>query len=352
MNLSNQLLINENFSIFELLEYFKNKSGKLTIENNSKNAIQILTIHKSKGLEFPVVIVPLTNWHVNNSLDSPYEWVENIVLGEKDIELFFGEMSHKSLVHLGKEEIYKKEQEEVLLDTLNLYYVAFTRAVDQMYISFEDSDKKNNLSSLMVSVIKNHKNYNSDLQSLQLYNSEENCCKDIKKDIDNSDFLDLSNFKILNEAEKIKEHLSFASDLNFGTFFHDVMSKLFSDFSTAYYYLDQKKRTSTINDEYYFNAKIYLNKIQDNKTLDFIFDSNQIIYNEKEFLSKDNEILRLDRLMITKDRVVIIDYKTSKGSNDLDQVRNYLKNINLTAFKAISAYLLYVKTQELVEVTL
>ena len=82
------------------------------------------------------------------------------------------------------------------------------------------------------------------------------------------------------------------------------------------------------------------------------FDSNQIIYNEKEFFSKDNEILRLDRLMIAKDRVVIIDYKTSKGSNDLDQVRNYLKNINLTAFKAISAYLLYVKTQELVEVTL
>ena len=65
--------------------------------------------------------------------------------------------------------------------------------------------------------------------------------EDIKKDIDNSDFLDLSNFKIVNEAEKIKEHLSFASDLNFGTFFHDVMSKLFSDFSTAYYYLDQKK---------------------------------------------------------------------------------------------------------------
>ncbi|MDG1798339.1 MAG: UvrD-helicase domain-containing protein [Flavobacteriales bacterium] len=352
MNLSNQLLINENFSIFELLEYFKNKSGKLTIENNSKNAIQILTIHKSKGLEFPVVIVPLTNWHVNNSLDSPYEWVENIVLEEEDIELFIGEMSHKSLVHLGKEEIYKIEQEEVLLDTLNLYYVAFTRAVDQMYISFEDSDKKNNLSSLMVSVIKNHKKYNSDLQLLQLYNSEEHSCKDIKKEIDNSDFLNLSNFKIINEAEKIKEQLSFASDLNFGTFFHDVMSKLFSDFSTAYYYLDQKKRTSTINDEYYLNAKIYLNKIQDNKTLDFIFDSNQIIYNEKEFLSKDNEILRLDRLMITKDRAVIIDYKTSKGSNDLDQVRNYLKNINLTTFKAISAYLLYVKTQELVEVTL
>ena len=51
-------------------------------------------------------------------------------------------MSRKSLIHLDKENLYNEEQEEVLLDTLNLYYVAFTRAVDQLYISFIDNEKK------------------------------------------------------------------------------------------------------------------------------------------------------------------------------------------------------------------
>ena len=62
IDLSNQLLLNDNFNMIELLEYYDEKSKKLTVENAPKNAIQILTIHKSKGLEFPVVIIPFTNW--------------------------------------------------------------------------------------------------------------------------------------------------------------------------------------------------------------------------------------------------------------------------------------------------
>ena len=63
-------------------------------------------------------------------------------------------MSRKSLIHLDKEHLYNKEQEEVLLDTLNLYYVAFTRAVDQLYISFIDNEKKNDFQNNLYHVLK------------------------------------------------------------------------------------------------------------------------------------------------------------------------------------------------------
>ena len=116
---------------------------KLTVENTPKNAIQILTIHKSKGLEFPVVIIPFTNWDTKNALDSPYTWIHDVSIENRKLDLFIGEMSRKSLIHLDKESVcINEEQEEVLLDTLNLYYVAFTRAVDQLYISFIDNSKK------------------------------------------------------------------------------------------------------------------------------------------------------------------------------------------------------------------
>ena len=75
-------------------------------------------------------------------------------------------MSSKSLIHLDKEYLYVKEQEEVLLDTLNLYYVAFTRAIDQLYISFIDNEKKNDFPKQFVSCIKNNKNY---IPRLMLY---------------------------------------------------------------------------------------------------------------------------------------------------------------------------------------
>ena len=63
-------------------------------------------------------------------------------------------MSNRSLSHLDKKLVYEIEEKEVLLDTLNLYYVAFTRAIDQLYISFENSEKKANLPNLLALIIK------------------------------------------------------------------------------------------------------------------------------------------------------------------------------------------------------
>ena len=50
MNLSNNLILKENFSMIQLLDYFEQKASNLSVESAPKNAIQILTIHKSKRL--------------------------------------------------------------------------------------------------------------------------------------------------------------------------------------------------------------------------------------------------------------------------------------------------------------
>ena len=351
IDLSNQLLLNDNFSMIELLEYFDEKSKKLTVENTPKNAIQILTIHKSKGLEFPVVIIPFTNWDTKNTLDSPYTWIHDVSVENRILDLFIGEMSRKSLIHLDKEHLYNKEQEEVLLDTLNLYYVAFTRAVDQLYISFIDNEKKNDFSKQFVSCIKNNENYNSETNVLLFDDPNELASDDISNKPNNTESFSLITSYEIHQPIKIEEHVKFSSSLNFGTFFHDVISKVYSDFSFGYDYLQEKKSFSIIDESYISKTKEYLEKIESNHSLKFIFDSNQQIYNEKDIRSIDDKILRLDRLMISGDKATIVDYKTSMGKDDVIQVRNYLNNINLCGYKDVSAYLLYVNTQDLVEVT-
>jgi ATP-dependent exoDNAse (exonuclease V) beta subunit len=351
INLSNQLILSENFNMFELLKYFDEKSKKLTVENTPKNAIQILTIHKSKGLEFPVVMIPFTNWDSKNNLDAPYTWIQDISLEDRKLDFFIGEMSSKSLLNLGKEKIYKKEQEEVLLDNLNLYYVAFTRAIDQLYISFIDIEKKNDLPNQFVSCIKSHERYSPEINALILNDSKEMASVDIIKKVNNKEIFHLSKSSLLSKSLSIDKNINFPTQLNFGTFFHDVISKVYSDFSDAYDYLEEKKNFSNWDESYISKSKEYLEKIESNQSLNFIFDTNQLIYNEKEIKSKDNVILRLDRLIINGDKAIIVDYKTSEGKDDINQVRNYINNINLCGYKNVSAFLLYVNTQNLIEVT-
>lgn len=351
MNLSNNLILKENFSMVQLLDYFHQKASKLSVENAPKNAIQILTVHKSKGLEFPVVIVPFTNWGSKSNVDIPYTWVENVNLEDRNIDLYIGEMSNRSLSHLDKKLVYEIEEKEVLLDTLNLYYVAFTRAIDQLYVSFENSDKKVNLPNLLASTIKDHLSYNEENKQLIISNQKakvseldsqvESVSKPYNLNFDNDN----------NYYNNIHGHLNFSSRENFGTFFHNVISKVYSNFSDGFDYLNSLSTQPNLDKSYIDKTKTILNELQKNKTLSFIYDPNQIIYNEREFRSSDSEILRLDRLIIKDNHAIIIDYKTSKGENDINQVSNYLSNINLCGFNKVSAFLLYVSNQELVEVT-
>ena len=351
MNLSNNLILKENFSMVQLLDYFEQKASKLSVESAPKNAIQILTVHKSKGLEFPVVIVPYTNWGSKSNVDIPYTWVENVNLEDRNIDLYIGEMSNRSLSHLDKKLVYKIEEKEVLLDTLNLYYVAFTRAIDQLYVSFENSEKKVNLPNLLAVTIKDHLSYNKENNQLLISNQKEKV-SELDSQVESvSKPYNLIFDTDYNFYNNIHGYLNFSSRENFGTFFHNVISKVYSNFSDGFDYLDSLSTQPNLDKSYIDRTKTILNELQKNKSLSFIYDSNQIIYNEREFRSSDNEILRLDRLIIKDNQAIIIDYKTSKGENDINQVRNYLSNINLCGFNKVSAFLLYVSNQELVEVT-
>ena len=351
MNLSNNLILKENFSMVQLLDYFEQKASNLSVESAPKNAIQILTIHKSKGLEFPVVIVPYTNWGSKSNVDIPYTWVENVNLEDRNIDLYIGEMSNRSLSHLDKKLVYEIEEKEVLLDTLNLYYVAFTRAIDQLYVSFENSEKKANLPNLLALTIKDHLSYNEESNQLLISNQKQKV-SELDSQVESvSKPYNLIFYNDDNYYNNIHSYINFSSRENFGTFFHNVISKVYSNFSDGFDYLDSLSTQPNLDKSYIDRTKTILNELQKNKSLSFIYDSNQIIYNEREFRSSDNEILRLDRLIIKDNHAIIIDYKTSKGENDINQVSNYLSNVKLCGFNKVSAFLLYVSNQELVEVT-
>ncbi len=112
----------------------------------SASAIQMLTIHKSKGLQFKVCFIPGANWKL--SLGRDFRWFN---LRERKVgNLNFAPLPlNKNLEKMGFVDEFNSENDAVNFDNLNLVYVAFTRAEEQLYINFTHKNKDQMGSALL-----------------------------------------------------------------------------------------------------------------------------------------------------------------------------------------------------------
>ncbi|MDD7915090.1 3'-5' exonuclease [Polaribacter ponticola] len=124
-------------NVADFLEFWEIKKERLSIvASESKNAVQIMTIHKSKGLEFPVVIFPC-DVDIYRQIN-PKVWLNELPENYDNFkELLVDYNKELSYVNNRGLEIYNKQREELELDNFNLLYVALTRAVEQLHIITE-----------------------------------------------------------------------------------------------------------------------------------------------------------------------------------------------------------------------
>ncbi|KAA0993163.1 UvrD-helicase domain-containing protein [Dyadobacter aurulentus] len=131
----------------DFLTYWDSARHKLSITiPEGTDAVRITTIHKSKGLEYPVVIIPYANWKVtpNARLDKLWVDLEKIDYEEFKVDgapSYAGRGLKTSLVSVVKDlentpvaAQYQTEKTRVLVENLNLLYVALTRPVQRLYI--------------------------------------------------------------------------------------------------------------------------------------------------------------------------------------------------------------------------
>ena len=125
--------ISENTSDIDtfLHEWDDNLCGK-TIQSDESNGIRLISIHKSKGLEFDHVICPFCDWtleHTGNVL-----WCRPSEEPFSDLPIAPVDYSQKNMMGTIYENDYLQEHLQNTVDSLNLLYVAFTRACEGLYV--------------------------------------------------------------------------------------------------------------------------------------------------------------------------------------------------------------------------
>ncbi|MCH5239522.1 MAG: UvrD-helicase domain-containing protein [Muribaculaceae bacterium] len=118
------------------LDWWNKKGSKLSINSpDDIDAVQIMTIHKSKGLEFKCVIIPFADDSFRPSqFKQEWRWVAPLQLDDLNLPPVLPVNTSTWLKDSIHEDYYKEYFDQVLTDCINMYYVAFTRAKNELYI--------------------------------------------------------------------------------------------------------------------------------------------------------------------------------------------------------------------------
>jgi|GEM_PF-5923813 ATP-dependent exoDNAse (exonuclease V) beta subunit (contains helicase and exonuclease domains) len=132
-------------SIVDFLDYWEFKKEKESIVvSDHINAIRVMTIHKSKGLQFPVVLIPFTDWNIY-SRNKENVWIDvnpHLYNGLNpiylEIEPYFKHIKHDRNIR----NFYEYYLSNMKFDNINLLYVATTRSIEKLILFTNLRDKK------------------------------------------------------------------------------------------------------------------------------------------------------------------------------------------------------------------
>ncbi|WP_111308865.1 UvrD-helicase domain-containing protein [Confluentibacter sediminis] len=337
------------------LAYFEKKKETLSIVSpKGQHAVQIMTIHKSKGLEFPVVIFPYADLDIYRELD-PKEWV---AINKETYKGFTHTLLNfnKDFENFGEEglEIFNNHKSQQELDNINLLYVTLTRAIEQLYIiSSENRSAKGEINSKKYSGL--FINY---LQNMDIWNEGQSvyCFGNSKKmrsvnTISKENMLQQSFISTSKETHNIKVVTTsgYLWDTNQeeaiekGNLIHNIMSNI-KTADDVDFVINNFISASLINDEQAFTLKQKVTEIVNHPLLKIYFSNEYIIYNERDMISKQGIILRPDRVVInSKNEAIIIDYKSGmEDKKHIQQLKSYQDMLEEMSIKVTKKILVYI----------
>jgi ATP-dependent exoDNAse (exonuclease V) beta subunit len=359
-----------NADIRSFLEWWEETGKKKSVVlPDNQDAIRILTIHKSKGLEFKVVLLPFLSWNLDHlSSKQPILWVKPDVPPFNELGIVPVKYN-KDLADTIFADYYRKEKYSVYLDNVNLLYVALTRAKDVLYGFSVDNPRSENriegvLKNAIVLIPEFQKgagypfNSFSDDRTTVFECGEipENICEPVKnKNLVASKYSVSQTMKSLKLKLHGENYFSSASQairkkINYGKLMHEVFEGINtpSDISAAVrkLVLEGKLTKDESGDiERRINDMIIIPQVAD-----WFMPDNKVL-TEAGILLPAGITRRPDRVVLRNGKTTIIDFKFGEeNSHYTEQVNQYRSLLKDMGYKYIEAFIWYVDKNKIISV--
>jgi ATP-dependent exoDNAse (exonuclease V) beta subunit len=346
------------FDIAELLALWEQKKNTFSIVvPEGINAVKVMTIHKSKGLEFPVVIYPFANDKHNTSGEQL--WVDFHDDKFKTLQSMLITTSAKlEETHFKSE--YDTEKNKSLLDLLNILYVVMTRPTDQLYIlSAEAPTGKSLAVSVPVLIQQYLKNKELWLETGSVYEFGENTPKEYSENppagsYQLNEFISNSwreRILLSLQAPEFWETEAPVAKQETGNLIH----KIFSEIITVEQFegvVDKYFNEGIIDTKQTHQIKQEIKNIFTNPEIRKLFQPCNQVKTEAEIILPDGNTFRPDRINIHTDKTEIIDFKTGKETpKHKRQLKTYMRILEEMKYTNVKGYIIYVSPSKVVEVS-
>jgi len=356
-------------SIHGFLDWWEEQGKDSTISGNENtNSVKILSVHKSKGLESPIVMMPFANYSFLPNSKVHSFWTSEIPEYLSDLSFVPLNYDKKNLINTDFEAAFLKETLENVMDSLNKTYVAFTRAKEKLFISGPLQIPKKGASYHLI----NH--FLNDLladESMKMIINENNNILIYEY---NNNSIKQSNPELGGEVREIvthpistySEHVSIRSDsdrffmlqgteeaknIDFGNQVHEVLS-LMDGAKDADKVISQLVLEGSVKPKDSVSISQRLTDLMENTTIKSWFASDFEAMTERE-IWYEGKIIKPDRVMTKGNQAIIVDYKKEKTSQKHhDQVRHYMKALKTLGYTDTTGFLVYVDEVKIEEVSL
>lgn len=336
---------NAGTTVKDFVKFWDEEGRKNTIlASENIDAVQIMTIHKAKGLEFPVVFLPMINSHKDGQFSDWFETGDQFSLETVNMNQFSKELASydADIQKFNEVNSYKN-----FIDRLCIQYVATTRPVEQLFLYIQKPNKSTNYLEIYDFVQqKNPK----DLDEFEFFEVDfENLTKKTKTKTSDCQSKSINEISRKNKkptsikiATPSKNYQNRNEKVRNGIFTHEILSKINSE-----------KDLEKVLESYFINGlitndekqKIGSSILKIFKKHPNYFAENLEVINERDIMvskSGTTEMYRPDRMVKTKDGWMIIDFKTG-DEKDIHtvQIENYRKILENLGEKVAGTLLVY-----------
>lgn len=330
------------------------------------DAVQIKTVHQAKGLEAPIVIIPFANFDLK-PLPRTTFWTDKLATQFQEFKVLPLEFTSQ-LLQSHFVEAYREELVEELLERLNVAYVAFTRARDQLYLMANrfNSDhyklEDTALNKVIFGVLDNpgfefHQNWDRNQWTWNLGSPQP---KDTQKEAAPSLSEELKLFSSSNYSQKVtirpeskKFFMLFDQEksgkIKEGIMIHAVLERLERE-DELEKALKECLNIGVIGLDEMAKIEESVKTLFENPTFKDWFGPGWKVLNERSIIH-EGKIYRPDRVMLKDKEAVIVDYKREKRESEHEsQLNQYGQLLNKMGIESVKKYAVYVSDFTIVEV--